>query len=55
MKEILRKYWDSNRSLELNSSDDYREYKKFEILEGNIKCEECTRQLWNDMTKKICY
>ena len=38
--------------LVLYSRDDFPELNNYEILEGNSKCEECTRQLWNDMTKK---
>ena len=52
MREILRKYWDRKMSLGINSSGDYPDLKNYDISEGNIKCEECTRQLWNDMTKK---
>ena len=38
-------------ALRLHSSDDYPELTNYEILKSTIKCEECTRQLWNDMTK----
>ena len=51
MKEIFKKVWYRKRSLGLHSSFDYPELTNYDISEGNIKCEECTRQLWNDMTK----
>ena len=44
MREILRKYWNIKRVLELYSSDDYPEFTNHEISEGNIKYEECTRK-----------
>ena len=33
----------------LHSSDDYPELKSYDISQENIKCEECTEQLRNDM------
>ena len=51
MKDILKKYCERNRSLGLYSSDDYAELINNKISVGNIKCEECIRQLWNDTTK----
>ena len=52
MKEILRKYWDMKRSLGLHSSYDYPGLKNYDISEEKNTCKECTRQLWNNMTKK---
>ena len=39
--------------LGLYSSEDIPNFTNNEISESNIKCEICTRQLWNDMSKKI--
>ena len=37
----------------LYSIDYYPDLTNREILEGNIKCEECTRQLWNYMKNQL--
>ena len=55
MKELLIKDWDRKRELGLHSSDDYPEWTNYDISEGNIKCEEFTRKMWNDTTKKFSY
>ena len=55
MKEILRKCWDRRVLLGIHSGDDYPELNNYDISQGNIKCEEFTRQLWNDTTKKRSY
>ena len=52
MRDILIKYWCGNRVLRLHLSGDYPLLNYHEISEGNIKCEEWSRQLWYDMTKK---
>ena len=52
MKEILIKDWNSKRFLGLHSSEDIPDLTNYDISENSIKCEICTRQLWNDTTKK---
>ena len=37
--------------MELHSSGVYPELNNYGISEGNIKFDECIRQLWNDMKK----
>ena len=54
MREILRKYWKRKRFLGLRSIEYISDFTNYDTSESNIKCEECTRQLWNGM-KKICY
>ena len=51
----MRKDWDRKRSLVLRSSDNYIEWTSYKIPEEDIKYEDCTRKLWNDMTKNQFY
>ena len=53
MKEIFIKNWKEKSLLGLYSSGDIPNLTNQEISENNIKCEICTRQLWNDMSTKI--
>ena len=52
MKEILIKDWNSKRLLGIDSSEDIPDLTNYDISENSIKCEICTRKMWNDTTKK---
>ena len=48
MKEIFIKYWKEKTLLGLYSSEEIPNLNNNYISESNIKCETCTRKLWND-------
>ena len=50
-KEILITYWNRKRFLGLHSSENIPALMNYHISQSKIKCEKCTRQLWNDITK----
>ena len=48
----IEKYWYRNRLFRLHSSCDYPESTYYNISEGSVKYEKCTRKLCNNMMKK---
>ena len=49
IKEIYIQNWKDKSLLGIHSSEDIPNLTNHKISESNIKCEICTRQLWNDM------
>ena len=49
MKEIFIKDWKEKKLLGVYSSGYIPNLNNHQIKESNIKCETCTRQLWNYM------
>ena len=55
MKEIFFKHWKEKSLLGIYLSEDIPSLTDHEISERNIKCEICTRQQWNDISKKYSH
>ena len=53
MKDIFNKHLDSKSVLGFDSSEEITHFNNHDILYKNMRCGDCIKELWGDMSRKI--
>ena len=53
MKDTFNKHWQSNSVLGFDSSEEITHFNNHDISYKNMRCGDCIKELWDDMSRKI--